>query len=77
MNAMNDDAMYDPALGSITEHTVAALSVRRDTVVWDRALTGFGVRVYPSGAKVYVVQAPGAGRHQAHHRGPPRGDRRE
>ena len=59
MNAMNDDAMYDPALGSITEHTVAALSVRRDTVVWDRALTGFGVRVYPSGAKVYVVQARG------------------
>ena len=56
---MNDDAMYDPALGSITEHTVAALSVRRDTVVWDRALTGFGVRVYPSGAKVYVVQARG------------------
>ena len=59
MNAMNDDAMNDPALGSITEHTVAALSVRRDTVVWDRALTGFGVRVYPSGAKVYVVQARG------------------
>ena len=59
MNAMNDDAMNDPALGSITEHSVAALSVRRDTVVWDRALTGFGVRVYPSGAKVYVVQARG------------------
>jgi len=59
MNAMNDDAMNDPALGSITEHTVAALSVRRDTVVWDRALTGFGVRVYPSGAKVYVVQTRG------------------
>ncbi len=38
---------------------MAALSVRRDTVVWDRALTGFGVRVYPSGAKVYVVQTRG------------------
>ncbi len=59
MNAMNDDAMNDPALGSITEHTVAALSAARDTVVWDRALTGFGVRVYPSGAKVYVVQTRG------------------
>ena len=47
----------------------------RDTVVWDRALTGFGVRVYPSGTKVYVVQARGPDRHQAHHRGPPRGDR--
>ena len=43
--------------GTITEHTVAALPVGKDTVVWDRALTGFGVRVYPSGAKVYVVQA--------------------
>ena len=49
----------NPNLGSITDHTVAALSAGRDTVVWDRALTGFGVRVYPSGAKVYVVQARG------------------
>ena len=48
-----------PAQGTITEHTVAALPAGRDTVVWDRALTGFGVRVYPSGAKVYVVQARG------------------
>ena len=47
------------AQGTITEHTVAALSVGKDTVVWDRALTGFGVRVYPSGAKVYVVQTRG------------------
>ncbi len=54
MNMMND-----PALGSITERTVAALSAESDTVVWDRALTGFGVRVYPSGAKVYVVQTRG------------------
>ena len=49
----------DPARGSITEHTVAALAAGKDTVVWDRALTGFGVRVYPSGAKVYVVQTRG------------------
>ena len=48
-----------PAQGTITEHTVDALAVGKDTVVWDRALTGFGVRVYPSGAKVYVVQARG------------------
>ena len=48
-----------PAQGTITEHTVAALPAGKDTVVWDRALTGFGVRVYPSGAKVYVVQARG------------------
>ena len=48
-----------PSQGTITEQTVAALSADSDTLVWDRALTGFGVRVYPSGAKVYVVQARG------------------
>ena len=48
-----------PAQGTITDRTVAALSAGRDTVIWDRALAGFGVRVYPSGAKVYVVQARG------------------
>ena len=48
-----------PARGSITECAVDALPAGRDTVVWDRALTGFGVRVYPSGAKVYVVQTRG------------------
>ena len=49
-----------PAQGTITDRIVAALSAARDTVVWDRALTGFGVRVYPSGAKVYVVQTRGS-----------------
>ena len=38
---------------------VAALKVDRDTVFWDGALTGFGVRVYPGGGKVYVAQARG------------------
>ena len=47
------------AHGAITEGVVEALAPSRDTVVWDRALTGFGVRVYPSGAKVYVVQTRG------------------
>ena len=51
--------MAPPSQGTITEQTVAALAAESDTVVWDRALTGFGVRVYPSGAKVYVVQARG------------------
>ena len=32
----------------VSNRTVAALSVERDTVFWDRELTGFGVRVYPS-----------------------------
>ena len=34
---------------------VAALKVGKDTVFWDRELTGFGVRVYPSGRKSYIV----------------------
>ena len=34
----------------------------KDTVFWDRDLPGFGIRVYPSGAKVYVVQTRGFGR---------------
>ena len=43
----------------LSNRTVAALSVERDTVCWDRELTGFGVRVYPTGGKVFVAQARG------------------
>ena len=43
----------------LSNRTVAALSVERDTVFWDRELTGFGVRVYPTGGKVFVAQARG------------------
>ena len=42
---------------TLSNRTVAALAVDRDTVFWDRNLTGFGVRVYPSGGKVYIAQA--------------------
>ncbi|MDE0703400.1 MAG: Arm DNA-binding domain-containing protein [Rhodospirillaceae bacterium] len=44
---------------TLSNRTAAALTVERDTVFWDRGLTGFGVRVYPSGGKVYIVQARG------------------
>ena len=44
---------------TLSNRTVAALRVTRDTVFWDRDLTGFGVRVYPTGGKVYVAQARG------------------
>ena len=46
----------------ITKRTVDALSVEdRDAVFWDRSLPGFGIRVYPSGLKKYVVQSRGPG----------------
>ena len=44
---------------TLSNRTVAALTVERDTVFWDRDLPGFGVRVYPSGGKVYIAQARG------------------
>ena len=44
---------------TLSNRTVVALQVTRDTVFWDRELTGFGVRVYPSGGKIYTAQARG------------------
>ena len=44
---------------TISKRTVEALKVEKDTVFWDRELTGFGVRVYASGSKYYVVQTRG------------------
>ena len=57
--------MAKTQLQSITKRTVESLSVAdKDEVFWDRDLPGFGVRVYPSGAKVFVVQCRGSGRSQ-------------
>ena len=45
---------------TISKRSVDALSVHgKDAIFWDRDLLGFGVRVYPSGHKVYVVQSRG------------------
>ena len=48
---------------TISHRTVDALPVGdKDAVYWDRKLQGFGVRVYPSGSKVYVVQTRAGGK---------------
>ncbi len=47
---------------TISKRTVEALKVGKDTVFWDSELSGFGVRVYPSGSKHYVVQTRAGGK---------------
>ena len=51
--------MGTPTSLTLSNRAVEKLTVERDTVFWDRELTGFGVRVYPSDGKVYVAQARG------------------
>ena len=48
---------------SISRRTVEALQAgEREAVYWDSELQGFGIRVYPSGSKVYLVQTRKGGR---------------
>lgn len=47
----------------ISQRTVDGLSVEeKNAVFWDCDLPGFGVRVYPNGTRVYVVQTRGHGK---------------
>jgi Arm DNA-binding domain/Phage integrase, N-terminal SAM-like domain len=46
-----------PSLRNITKRTVdAAKATKADSYVWDDKLHGFGLKVTPSGRKVYLVQ---------------------
>ena len=47
---------------SISKRMVEALEVEKDTIFWDRELSGFGVRAYASGKKVYIVQTRAKGK---------------
>ena len=47
---------------TISRRTVERLEADRDTVYWDSELLGFGVRVHPTGRKVYVVQTRADGK---------------
>ena len=48
---------------TISKRTVEALPVgEREAVFWDHELSGFGVRIYPSGTKVYLVQTRAGGK---------------
>ena len=47
---------------ALSSRAVESLSAEeRDRIFWDRELPGFGVRVYPSGRKIYVVQSRAGG----------------
>ena len=50
-------------MARITKRAVESLAVReREYMVWDRDIKGFGVRVHPSGRKVYLVKFRHRGR---------------
>ena len=51
--------MGTPTSLTLSNRAVEKSTVEKDTVSWDRDLTGFGVRAYPSGGKVYVARAGG------------------
>ena len=50
-------------LQTISKRTVDRLQAgTTDAIYWDRGLPGFGVRVYPSGSKMYLIQTRSGGK---------------
>ena len=63
LESKEDLDMNNGQYRTLSKRIVDALSVDgKDAVFGDRDLPGFGVRVYPSNAKVYVVQTRAFGR---------------
>ena len=55
--------MRSPNRQTLSKRIVDALPVTdRESVYWDRELPGFGVRVHPSGSKVYMVHKRSGGK---------------
>ena len=46
-------------MNTLSNRAVENLKVEKDTVFWDRELSGFGVRIYPTGSKIYIAQVRG------------------
>ncbi|PCJ74358.1 MAG: integrase [Rhodobacteraceae bacterium] len=47
----------------LTKRSVEGLELQeKEYLVWDREISGFGVRIYPSGRKTYLVQYRASGR---------------
>ena len=55
--------MRSPNKLVISRRAIDTLPVaERETVFWDRDLSGFGVRVHPTGSKVYMVHTRAGGK---------------
>ena len=55
--------MAEAQYRTLSKRVLDRLSVNgKDAIFWDRDLAGFGIRVYPTGKKVFVVQTRAFGR---------------